>query len=245
MAVVFIEMIIPSFLTAADFNADEITAKFKAYDETMGGDEGWNLKRDKNGIKVYHRKTSLTPINVFKGETEVETDLSTMCAFLMDVYNFPSWVLMCDSIEALVPVNEDVDDINQVVYCLYSINKPPRPVMPRDNVIYAVVTQDPDTLTLRVKSVSLPELIPHKKGFVRCPMLMVEMKLRPLDNGNIEFSFETSIDPGGWIPAWVINLYAVEIPYKTLLNIKKHMPFKEKYKQKKIKWLKVPPITSQ
>ena len=124
---------------------------------------------------------------------------------------------------------------------LYTVNKPPWPVKPRDNVVYAIATQDPDTLTLRIKSVALPESIPYRKGFVRCPLLMIEWKLRPLDNGNIDFSFETTIDAGGWIPAWVINFYAVEIPYKTILNIRKQMPFKEKYKRKRIKWLRVLP----
>ena len=62
-----------------------------------------------------------------------------------------------------------------------------------------------------------------------------------MDNGKTEFTFETIIDAGGWVPAWAINFYAVDIPYTTIQKIRKQMPFKNKYKRKKIKWLEVPP----
>jgi hypothetical protein len=159
----------------------------------------------------------------------------------MDTKNFPSWIVMCDSVELLEPVDEDVDEINQVIYSVYTINRLPWPVKPRDNVVCVIAAQNPNTLTLRVKAMSLPESVPHKKGFVRCPLLMIEWKLRPLVNGNTELTFELIIDAGGWVPAWIINFYAVDIPHRTILNIRKQMPFKEKYKQRKIKWLKVPP----
>ena len=230
---------------AGNFTKEELTEKFKLYDKTMGADKGWQLMKDKNGIRVYERETPLTPINIFKGVAELETDMKTLVAFLMDVDKFPSWVLMCDSIELLEPVNENVDKIDQVHYYLYTVNRLPWPVRPRDNVMYTIAVQDPDTLTLKVKSVSLPDSIPPKKGFVRCPLLMVEWKLKPLDTCHTELTFETIVDAGGWIPAWIINLYAVSIPYRTILNVRKQMPFEEKYKQKKIKWLKLPKVSSR
>lgn len=235
-----IEMTNLPFSRAVNFSQDEISEKFKIYNKTMDVSEGWQLMKDKKGIKVYQRKTSLTPINVFKGVAELETDLKTLVAFLMDVYKFPSWIELCNSIEFLEPVNEDTDKIDQVHYYLYSINRPPWPVKPRDNVIYTIVAQDSKTLTLRIKSISMPDSIPHKKGFVRCPLLMVEWKLKPLDRGHTELAFEVIIDAGGWIPAWVINFYAVNGPYTTILNIRKQIPFDKKYKEKQIKWLKIP-----
>ena len=219
---------------------DEIAKQFKIYDETMGGDQGWTLAKDKKGIKVYHRKVNITPIKVFKGIAELETDLTTLFAFLLDVHRFPSWIVMCHYVEVLKSTGEDADEIDQVVYHVYTVNKPPWPVKPRDNVLYVITTQDPETLTLRVKGFALPDYIPHKKGLVRLPLLMIEMKFTPLDNGNTEFTFETVADVGGWIPDWVINVYSVQIPYMTIQNVRKLMPFEEKYKQKKIKWLKVP-----
>jgi hypothetical protein len=229
------------YAKAENFTNDEISERYEVYDEIMGRDEGWKLKTERKGIKVYHRDVSLTPIKAFKGVAELETDLTSMCAFLMDIYNFPSWIVMCDSVELLKPADEDVDKINQVAYAVYTINRPPWPVKPRDNVVCVTAAQDPNKLTLKVKAMSLPEAIPLKKGFVRCPLLMIEWKLRPLVNGNIELTFELIINAGGWVPAWVINFYAVDIPYRTILNIRKQIPFNEKYKQKKIRWLEVPP----
>ena len=241
MIMVSFEITALPFARAVNFTNDEVSERYKIYDEIMGRDEDWKLKTDRKGIKVYHRKVSLTPIKAFKGVTELKTDLTSMCAFLMDIYNFPSWIVMCDSVELLKPADEDMDKINQVSYAVYTINRPPWPIKPRDNVVCAIVSQDLETLTLRVKAMSLPESIPHKKEFVRCPLLMIEWKLRPLNNGNIELTFETVIDAGGWVPAWIINFYLVDIPYSTIMKVREQMPFKERYKQKKIRWLEVPP----
>jgi len=241
LTILLIEMTNLPLSMAENLNKVEIAESFKIYDETMGCDEGWTLVRDRQGIKVYHRKISLTPIKVFKGVAELETDLTTLCAFLMDIQNFPSWVVMCDSIDLLKPANESANRIDQVAYYIYTVNRPPWPVKPRDNVVYVAVIQDPESLALIIKAIALPDLIPHKQGFVRCPLLMIQWKLRPLDNGNVEFTFETIIDAGGWVPAWIINFYAVDIPHTTILNIREQMPFNEKYKQQQIKWLKVPP----
>lgn len=236
-----IETANPPFSRAGNSEKGELAERFKIYDETIGGNEGWKLVKENKGIKVYHRKTSLTAIKVFKGVAELETDLTTLCAFLMDTCNFPSWIVLCDSAELLEPADEDADKIDQVVYHLYTVNRPPWPIKPRDNVIYSVATQDPETLTLRIKAVSVPDAIPYKEECIRCPLLMVEWKLRPLNNGKTEFTFETLIDVGGWVPAWAINFYAVDVPYTTIQKIRKQMPFKDKYRQNKIKWLKVPP----
>jgi hypothetical protein len=230
-----------AFSQAKNDDNDEITKGFKIYEETMGGDEGWTLAKDKKGIKVHHRKVDITPINVLKGTAELETDLTTLLAFLTDLHNFPSWIVMCNSVEVFKSTGDDADEIDQVVYSGRVVNRPPWPVKPRDNVIYAILTQDPETLTLRAKGISLPDSIPHKEGFVRCPLLLMEFRLRPLDNGNTEFIFETVVDVGGWIPDWVINVFSVRIPYMTIQNIRKNMPFEEKYTQKRFKWLKVPP----
>ncbi len=219
----------------------EIEKRFKIYEETIGASDGWTLAKDKKGIKVYHRKVSLTPVKVFKGVAELETNLTSLIAFLMDVHKFPSWIVMCDFVEVLKSTGEDAHKIDEVVYHVYSINKLPWPVKPRDNVVYAIATQDPETLVIKVKAISLPDAIPHKKGLVRCPILMMEWQFKPLANGNTDFSFETIVDAGGLIPKWISNFYSVYVPYMTIQNIRKQMPFEEKYTLQKLKWLKLPP----
>ncbi len=221
-------------------NESEIKKRLKLYHEVMGTDEGWTLAKERKGIKVYHRKVDITPIKVFKGVAELESDLTSILSFLMDVHKFPSWIMMTDSAMLLKPVDED-RELEQVVYYLYTVNRPPWPIRPRDNVVYAICAQDPETMTVRVKALALPEYIPHKKGFVRCPILMMEWKFKPLNNGNTEFTFETLVDVGGFIPDWVINCYSVAIPYMTIQNIRKLMPFEDKYRRKTIKELKLPP----
>ena len=114
MIMVSFEITALPFARAVNFTNDEVSERYKIYDEIMGRDEDWKLKTDRKGIKVYHRKVSLTPIKAFKGVTELKTDLTSMCAFLMDIYNFPSWIVMCDSVELLKPADEDMDKIKMI-----------------------------------------------------------------------------------------------------------------------------------
>jgi hypothetical protein len=42
-----------------------------------------------------------------------------------------------------------------------------------------------------------------------------------LSGGNIKVQFQYFADPGGKIPAWLINTFVVKNPYKTLTNLRR------------------------
>jgi len=41
-----------------------------------------------------------------------------------------------------------------------------------------------------------------------------------LDNGLLQISFQMQVDPGGSIPAWLVNMFTGETPYQTLSKIR-------------------------
>jgi hypothetical protein len=45
-------------------------------------------------------------------------------------------------------------------------------------------------------------------------------QLTELENGDIRVVLEQLSDPGGGIPAWLINMFIVQSPYKTLYNLR-------------------------
>ena len=52
-------------------------------------DEKWNLKKDKNGIKVYIRSEPKSGLPEFKGVTKIAAPLSSIVAVLKDVDEYP------------------------------------------------------------------------------------------------------------------------------------------------------------
>jgi hypothetical protein len=216
------------------YKTGDVTKGWEIHKQYIGGDQGWKLKKNKKGIKIYVRKVSISPILSFLGVVELETDLSTVVAFMTDVSQYTSYMQMCNHAEILQHVS-----VTDKIF--YTINRPPWPVKPRDNIALSKWAQDPDTLIVSGKCLSLPEFLPHKKEFIRCPLLLIDFSLRPLDNGNTEFTFEAIVEVGGWVPNWVVNFCLVDTPYTGIMRIRKLMPFDNKYKKQKLQWLKLPP----
>ncbi len=216
------------------YKTEDINKGWEIHKQYIGGNQGWKLKKNKKGIKVYVRKVVISPIFSFRGVVELETDLSTVVAFMTDVSQYTSYMQMCNHAEILQHVS-----ITDKIF--YTINRPPWPVKPRDTVALSKWTQDPDTLIVSGKCLSLPEFLPHKKEFIRCPLLLIDFRLRPLDNGNTEFTFEAIVEVGGWVPNWAVNFCLVDTPYTGIMRIRKLMPFDNKYKKQKLQWLKLPP----
>jgi hypothetical protein len=210
-------------------NIDE-TQRWKDYYEFIGGDEGWKLKKDKNGVKVYARQTPVSPLNAFKGVVNVKANFDDLVAFASDPYAYPEYIYLCTSAEVLKFQNENDT-------YLRSVNKAPWPVSVRDTITHTVWRKDPETGAVIMDCIGVPELIPEHKGYVRTPIVYMCVVITPKENGIHEIVFEGVVEPGGWIPDIIANFCVAWTPYKTLLNVKTKRPFEqEQYINKKIKF---------
>jgi len=206
----------------------------EAFDRSpMGGEEGWKLKKDEAGIKVYVRKTDVSPIKAFRGVMVLRVDMPTMVAFLMDDENAPEWAPLCEE-------SKVVDKANEMAYYVHQVTRLPRPLKARDSIVFKYWCQDPETGLVSAKVIAVPDHIPKKKGFVRMPLILTYFRLTPRGNDSVEFVWEAIVDPAGWIPPWFVNLTLVRAPYDTFRRIQDLMPL-EKYEGKRIPWLPVQP----
>ncbi len=211
------------------------TERWKLYYEIVGGDEGWKLAKDKKGIKVYVRRTRVTPIKAFRGVMNIEADIDELIAFISDPYSYPEYVYLCLSAEVLKYKTEND-------YYFRSVCNPPWPVTVRDTVTHTVWRKDPETGATIMDCIGVPELIPEQKGIIRAPLVFMSVVVTPGKNGIHEIVFEGVSDGGGWVPVFVANFCSWWTPYKTLLNIKTKRPFEhERYKNKKVELLKANP----
>jgi hypothetical protein len=63
------------------------------------------------------------------------------------------------------------------------------------------------------------DYIPEKKGVVRLPEGRGLWVFTPLENGKTEVYHRFGGDPGGNIPAWIVNMFLVDGPHKTILGL--------------------------
>jgi hypothetical protein len=206
---------------------------WNSFDELMGVSDGWESKKEDDGIRVYLRDVHVSPIKSFRGVIEMETSLAALVAFLMDAEMAPEYVQVCERARILRRVSD------AEVY-MHSVNRPGWPVAPRDSIVHCKWSQDSKTLAVTERCVGVPDYLPEREGFVRVPLIMTLLTLTPRENGRVEVMLEAVAEAGGWLPNWLINTVLVDTPFSTLSRIRNTLPFTG-YEGRQPNWLQEPP----
>ncbi len=190
----------------------------------LGGDERWELKKDKKGIRCYTRRVKISPMHCFRGSIEVKGTIPNLVGFLMDIGRYTEWMYPTDESYIL-------DRINETEAYIYTVHKPPWPASKRDIAVRRQWYYFPDTGGVTVTIKGLPDYVPQRDKIVRGYMIMAYYQLVPINDNTIEITYEVIVDPGGWLPVWLLNFMLVYGPYSTLQEIQSYQPYEE-YKGK-------------
>lgn len=188
--------------------------------------DGWELKRDKGGIKVYVRDSPDSKIKELKFTTKVEASLSTIAAVLTHVEGFDDWVYASVDSKTIKKASD-----TEVYY--YTEIDFPWPFENRDLVLHSKFWQDAKTLAIHSQTTSAHWMEDNKKGLVRITKADLKWSFTPLGNGIVKVDYYLNSDPGGNIPAWMVNLAADQGPLQTMVKFKEMLE-KEKYKNQKL-----------
>ncbi|MEM6317565.1 MAG: START domain-containing protein [Bacteroidota bacterium] len=174
----------------------------------------WKLKKEKNDLKVYVRDNSATPIKELKMVFKVDASMSAIVELLQDVAAIPDWVYRCPKAYSI----KKISDSEEVYYNLVDF---PWPLDDRDLVVRNVLTQDPVTKVVKSESFAEASYIAEKEGIIRIQKTHLWWTFTPNDEGWIDVEYFLSSDPGGFIPAWIINLAIDQGPTHTIKEFKK------------------------
>ncbi|MFT3935166.1 MAG: START domain-containing protein [Chitinophagaceae bacterium] len=183
---------------------------------TAKAQQDWQLKQDKEGIKVYTRLMENSPLKAVKTVCTINTSLSVLTAVLLDIKNTPDWVYATKSINVLKQISP-----SELIY--YSEIQIPWPVSNRDFIVLLEVTQDPKTKAVSVIGYNKPDLAPEVKSVVRIKRSYSKWLVTPLGNGQVKIEYVLEVDPGGTIPAWLINMFATKGPFETFKSLREQV----------------------
>ncbi len=173
----------------------------------------WNLKVDKEGIKIYTRSFADSKVLEFKGEITVKANLGSILTLIDSIPEYPVWMFKCSYSERLKKVNASSG------YSYYVV-KAPWPVSDRDACTFYKVTQDTSTKIVTVKITGIKDYIPEKEGKVRVLSLQASWQLIPVSKGVTKVIYQAHCDIGGIVPAVIINAYITDSPYYNLLHMR-------------------------
>jgi hypothetical protein len=178
----------------------------------------WELKNEKSGIKVYTSTVTDSKFKAIKVDCEVKATLSEIVKVLLDIKNGPEWLYHTKSCTLIKQVSPD-----ELYY--YSEINIPWPVQNRDFVAHLNVHQNPETKVVTIDGPAVPGFVPVKSGIVRVQSSKSLWVITPLTKERIKVVYTLQLDPGGNLPAWLVNLFAAKGPMKSfqglLLQLKK------------------------
>ena len=200
-----------TLLTTFGFSAQALTPAIASY--------AWELQRDHDGIRVYTSKVLNSDFLAVKGEMQVNGKVSFLVALVKDLACCPQWADLCKAARV-------VDEPSATEEIIYALSDAPFPVQDRDVVARALWQTDKSTgrapmLTTAISLQDSAALIPVQKNTVRVVNANTEWHFTPVSDSVVLVETFAHIDPGGPIPAWMVNLVSVNSPFKSLQGMRK------------------------
>lgn len=172
----------------------------------------WKLKTDKEGVQVFMRGEESSSYKSVKTVCTLKTSLSSVAAILLDVTRTPEWVYGTKACKLLKQ-----ESATTLYY--YAEMGMPWPVSNRDFIIRISMSQHPQTRVITVTATNMPTYIPPKDGIVRIQRSSGLWTIAPVANGQVRVEYVLQVDPGGNLPASIVNMFSYNGPYQSFRNL--------------------------
>lgn len=184
--------------------------------------EEWKLERDRDGVTVHTRRVEGIAFKEYKGATRVDARLSTLIAVFNDIEASTEWVDKCERMEL-------VERVSPTETITYAYTPAPWPVKDRDAVVRSIIVQDPETKIVTITQRATPDHLPRERKAVRVERIESQWTFKPMEDGAVELTYQVLTDPGGGLPAWLVNAVSVSQPFNTVKGMRE-MAAREKYR---------------
>ena len=192
----------------------------------------WKLFKEKDSIQVYFRESPNSNIKELMIRTWFEAPLASAVTLINDVENFDEWQDLCSDVKKL-------EVHSPTSYIFYNLADFPWPLTDREFIMKAEMKQDPVTHTVIFRSESVPDYLPPNEKYIRVPESISPWKIKPVKKTYLELEYYLKSDPGGSVPAWVVNLALQSGPFKTIKRLKA-LAQSEEYRNVKLSYITVP-----
>jgi len=177
----------------------------------IAGPTDWTFLYEKGGFRAY--ECTGPPLS-YRAVGIVELPLADVAAVLVDIPRQREWVNHLAESRIL----EGDPLTRSVIYSRYSL---PWPAKDRDVVIESLVTEDPIAGEVCVQFWNTTSAAaPQRSDCQRVPLSKGSFTLKDTGHDSVLVSYTISLDPGGWLPDWIVRLFVRDAPATTLRAFK-------------------------
>ncbi len=178
--------------------------------------DGWEIAKDKNNIKVYTRKESTSRFKQIKVEARLNGTMDKLLKVMMDAGSNKEWVYNTN-------VSYLIKKITPYEVISYTETSVPWPASNRDVPLHMQLILDNKNNKLKVIAKGVPSAIPAKKGIVRIPYFNSWWDVKFDGKNKLDIVYFLEMDPGGSVPAWLVNMFIAKGPYETFSGLARMM----------------------
>src|ERR1700722_10370646 len=173
----------------------------------------WTLRREKDGIDVYSRPSDYSKFNDIRVDMDLPGTIEQLATILRDVNGYTDWVYATRTATMIRKVND-----NEFIY--YAEVGTPWPAANRDYYADMKIAFNATNHSMNVVSVGMKDYQPEKKDLVRIPMSRGFWTVTTQSDSKIHLQYILQVDPGGAVPAWILNSFATKAPIETFTALK-------------------------
>ena len=178
--------------------------------------QDWTFQKEVDGIKAYNRTVKDSKFKEYRIEAEIESSLESMVAVLQDI----------DIYLDVFPDNKSASlekTSGETHFEIFLHTKTPFPV--KDRFTYSQTDYSYDaassTVNISVDCLNNEYLQKQKDRGVLVIDCKGFWKIKDLKNGKLGIVHQFYADPGGMVPAWIVNKRTIESPIKSIKSIRK------------------------
>lgn len=182
------------------------------------GGDNWRLEKNSDGVEVYTRTVVDSPYRAFRGVAVIPGELNQVMAVLDDSDNFANWMHNCDT--ALLLEKRSLLDRFQYLQLDF-----PWPATDREMILRNEISQDISTRVVTIAlslaqaeqlSAEAQNKVPPRDGRQPVAAASGHYILTPLSDSETRVEYQMALDPGGALPASLVNSQLIDNPYQTL-----------------------------
>ena len=185
---------------------------FSAFTLFAHSQYNWILSKDKDGIKVYSSEVKNSEFKSIKVECTLQGNYDKLMAILNNVAGHKDWVYNSKN-SVILKRNSPVD------FIYYTETSIPWPMSNRDAVVHLSMTRDSQDRFLKITAVGIPKYLPEKDGKVRVPRSSITWYVTMPTSTSVTIVYTFEADPGGSMPAWLVNMFADKGPYESFKKL--------------------------
>jgi hypothetical protein len=174
--------------------------------------DNWKLERDKNGIKVFTRKTTKASMKESMTEIFVKGTPDQIVKEFKNISTHNTWMHRIATSELLKKISDNE-------FHAYYVASAPWPVSNRDIVIHYKIKKEANG-NYTIISNAIPNEIPKKPGLVRIPKSFSTWEFIAQKDGTTKIIYTSLSEPGGSVPEWLANSSATDTPFNTVAALK-------------------------